>query len=153
MEDLAYVPWSDRLAMDIALLLEKSGESVDEVLERHNISIDDLGRFNSDPVFLKKVSELREEIATKGMTFRMKARAQAEELLKTSWTLIHSASVSASVKADLIKSTVKWGGLEPSRDVAGEGVGGGVNISINLPSNIIPVQTLPIVKVIDNDGT
>ena len=66
------------------------------------------------------------------MTFKVKARAQAEELLTTSWTLIHSPDVSAAVKADLIKSTVKWGGLEPKNDVLTEGGSGGVKITINL---------------------
>jgi hypothetical protein len=69
------------------------------------------------------------------MTFRLKARAQAEELLTTSWTLIHSNDVSAAVKADLIKSTVKWGGLEPQKDMSGgDGPQGGVSITINLDS-------------------
>jgi hypothetical protein len=46
--------------------------------------------------------------------------------------LIHDPGVSAAVKADLIKSTVKWAGLEPKNDVATEGTGGGVRITINL---------------------
>ena len=97
---LKHTKWSDRLAFDIALMLEGSGESLDEVIERH--------------------------------TIKVKARAQAEELLTTSWTLIHSPDVSAAVKADLIKSTVKWGGLEPKNDVLAEGGSGGVKITINL---------------------
>ena len=40
--------------------------------------------------------------------------------------------MSAAVKADLIKSTVKWGGLEPKNDVLAEGGSGGVKITINL---------------------
>ena len=131
---LRYHLWSDRLAMDIALALEGSGESIDEILSRHAITVDDLGKFNSDSIFLAKVGHLREEVREKGMTFRLKAKAQAEELLTTSWTLIHSPDVSAAVKADLIKSTVKWGGLEPQKDAAGDGTNlGGVTIQINLP--------------------
>lgn len=128
-----YTKWNDRLAFDLALLLEGSGETLDEITERHSLTVSDIADFNKDPVFLKKVRHYREEIKEKGVTFRLKARAQAEELLKTSWTLIHSADVSAAVKADLIKSTVKWGGLEPKNDSAQEGsTGGGVRITINL---------------------
>lgn len=130
---LKHTKWSDRLAFDVALMLEKSGETVDEVIARHKITSDDMLTFNQDPVFLKKVDSYRSEIQEKGITFRLKARAQAEELLTTSWTLIHSAEVSASVKADLIKSTVKWGGLEPKNDPnALEAGAGGVKIMINL---------------------
>jgi hypothetical protein len=88
--------------------------------------------FSKDPVFLKKVEHYRSEVQEKGLTFKMKARAQAEELLVTSWTLIHSPDVSAAVKADLIKSTVKWGGLEPKNDIDATAGGGGVRITINL---------------------
>jgi hypothetical protein len=127
-----YHPWSDRLAMDIALLLEGSGETMVEVLRRHTITPQQLTIFNKDSVFLRKVENLRAEVRENGMTFRMKAKAQAEELLTTSWTLIHSPDVSATVKEKLIAHTVKWGGLEPKTDSVIEGVGGGVSITINL---------------------
>ena len=144
---LSYHDWSDRLAMDVSLMLENSGESIDEVMARHNITVDDMGRFNTDKVFLKKVAELRSEIRVNGMTFKLKARAQAEELLITSWTLIHSPDVSTAVKADLIKATVKWGGLEPKTNEGMEGgTSGGVSITINLDK--VPVQE-PM-KVIDH---
>ena len=129
---LKHTKWSDRLAFDVALMLEGSGESLDEVIKRHQIKTEDIVIYNRDKVFLKKVEYFRNDIRDKGMTFKVKARAQAEELLTTSWTLIHSPDVSAAVKADLIKSTVKWGGLEPKNDALTEGGTGGVKITINL---------------------
>jgi len=129
---LKHTKWSDRLAFDMALMLEGSGETLDEVKDRHHITAEQLLVFNKDPVFLKKVESYREEVREKGMTFKLKARAQAEELLTTSWTLIHSPDVSAAVKADLIKSTVKWGGLEPKNEVSAEGANGGVRITIHV---------------------
>ena len=128
---LKHTKWSDRLAFDTALMLEGSGETLDEVKDRHKVTASDILVFNKDPVFLKKVESYRDEIRDKGMTFKLKARAQAEELLTTSWSLIHSPDTSAAVKADLIKSTVKWGGLEPKGDVTTEGTSGGVKITIN----------------------
>jgi hypothetical protein len=129
---LHHTKWSDRLAFDIALTLEGSGETLQEVMTRHKIAASDIINFNADPVFLKKVEHYRGEIQEKGLTFKLKARAQAEELLTTSWMLIHDPAVSPAVKADLIKSTVKWGGLEPKTEVSNEGGGGGVRITINL---------------------
>ncbi len=128
-----YTKWSDRLALDIALRLEGSGEDVAEIVLRHNISTAQLLEYNKDPLFLNKVAHLRNEVRDKGITFKLKARTQAEELLTTSWLLIHNPDTSAAVKADLIKSTVKWAGLEPKGDVAvDDGTGGGVRITINL---------------------
>lgn len=136
--------------MDVALALEGSGDTLPELLTRHAISPADLIAYNQDSMFLKKVEHLRDEIIEKGMTFRLKAKAQAEELLTTSWTLIHSPDVSASVKADLIKSTVKWGNLEPQKDAVVEGVSaGGVTIQINLPVADVP-QQVPAVKTIEH---
>jgi hypothetical protein len=129
---LHHVKWSDRLAFDMALMLEGSGETLQEVMARHKISGNEILTFNSDPVFLKKVEHYRGEIQEKGLTFKLKARAQAEELLTTSWMLIHDPSTSPAVKADLIKSTVKWAGLEPKGDVVTDGGAGGVRITINL---------------------
>jgi len=141
-------PWSDRLAMDIALALEGSGETMAEILARHNITIADITTYNKDSMFLKKVEHLRGEVREKGMTFRLKAKAQAEELLTTSWNLIHANDVSATVKADLIKSTVKWSGLEPTKEAnVTDGGGGGVTIQINVPTAEVVAQ--PQIKTIE----
>ena len=141
--------WSDRLAFDIALRLEGSGEDIVEIMARHRIVTTDLVAFNGDPVFLKKVEHYRDEVREKGITFRLKARAQAEELLTTSWVLIHDPAVSPAVKADLIKSTVKWGGLEPKTTEVDNNANGGVRITINLggqehEAQVIEAQTVEV---------
>lgn len=123
--------WTNRFAFELALKLEGSGEDVNEILERHNYDANAMLTFRSDPIFLKQVKAYRDEIREKGMTFRVKARAQAEELLTTSWLLIHNPEVSPAVKADLIKSTVKWAGLDTG-PIEGTNDAGGVKITINL---------------------
>ena len=138
---LNHTKWNDRLAFDVALTLEGSGETLQEIMGRHNITANDILVFNQDPVFLKKVEHYRGEVRDKGLTFKLKARAQAEELLTTSWLLIHDPAVSPAVKADLIKSTVKWAGLEPKNDVVSDG-GGGVKITINLGSDPKDARTI-----------
>ncbi len=151
---LNHTKWSDRLAFDVALLLEGSGERMAEVMDRHKIDANDLLIYNADKVFLKKVEHYRDEIREKGLTFKLKARAQAEELLTTSWLLIHDPSTSPAVKADLIKSTVKWAGLEPKTDAVVESGGGGVRITINLGNSPNDARTIeaPITEVTDVDS-
>jgi hypothetical protein len=139
---LNHTKWNDRLAFDVALTLEGSGETLQEVIARHKITANDIVAFNADPIFLKKVDGYRTEIRDKGLTFKLKARAQAEELLTTSWLLIHDPAVSPAVKADLIKSTVKWAGLEPKDAGPGEGGGGGVKITINLGNSASDARTI-----------
>lgn len=145
---LNHTKWNDRLAFDVALTLEGSGETLQEIMGRHNITANDILAFNSDPIFLKKVEHYRNEVRDKGLTFKLKARAQAEELLTTSWLLIHDPAVSPAVKADLIKSTVKWAGLEPKQEmVTPEGGANGVRITINLGGSELEtklVDTTPV---------
>jgi len=126
-----HTPWSDRLAFDVALRLEGSGETLEEVAENHRITVDDLKRFSKDKQFAKRVEHWQGEIREHGMTFQLKARVQAEALLNTSWVMIHSPEVSPAVRADLIKQTVKWAGLE-ANDKDGALQTGGVSITINL---------------------
>jgi hypothetical protein len=68
--------------------------------------------------------------------------------------LIHDPAVSPAVKADLIKSTVKWGGLEPKVETGGEGSTGGVRITINLGSTPQDARTIEadITEVTDVDA-
>jgi uncharacterized protein YbaA (DUF1428 family) len=148
-----YTKWSDRLAFDMALMLEGSGETIPELIQRHRITQSDLVDFSKDPVFLKKVEHYRTEVQEKGLTFRMKARAQAEELLVTSWTLIHSPDINAAVKADLIKQTVKWAGLEPKNDVDMTAGAGGVKITINLNQPVEDYSYDDEPQVIEHDSS
>ena len=150
---LHHTKWNDRLAFDVALTLEGSGETLQEVITRHNISANDILTFNADPVFLKKVEGYRTEVREKGLTFKLKARAQAEELLTTSWLLIHDPAVSPAVKADLIKSTVKWAGLEPKNDMSVDNGTGGVKITINLGPDPRDARTIEATTVDVQDAT
>lgn len=150
---LNHTKWNDRLAFDVALTLEGSGETLQEVIARHNITANDLLAFNADRVFLKKVEGYRNEVREKGLTFKLKARAQAEELLTTSWLLIHDAAVSPAVKADLIKSTVKWAGLEPKDAGPQDNAAGGVKITINLGSDARDARTIEATTVDVQDAT
>ena len=150
---LNHTKWNDRLAFDVALTLEGSGETLQEIMGRHNITANDILAFNADPIFLKKVEHYRGEVRDKGLTFKLKARAQAEELLTTSWLLIHDPAVSPAVKADLIKSTVKWAGLEPKNEVTADSSGGGVRITINLGNDAKDAQTIDATYVETTDAT
>ena len=145
--------WTDRLTFDVALMLEGSGETLDEVKDRHGIDANELLAFNKDPVFLKQVEKYRDEIREKGLTFRLKARAQAEELLTTSYMLIHDPGVSPAVKADLIKSTVKWAGLEPKNTEGDNGnTAGGVRITINLGNNPADARVIDATPIYDTSN-
>lgn len=87
-----------------------------------------------DPAFLADLTQAVEMAKQEGMSFKLKAKLQAEELLKTSWKLIHAPhdQVSPTVKSDLIKSTMRWAGYDEKNANAGGQLGTGLAIQINL---------------------
>ena len=101
------------LPLELALK-EKSPQAL---CEHYKLSKADWDKLRATPSFVTAVSGYVEELKKDGMGFRLKARLQAEILLSTSFKLIHSSNddVSPAVKADLIKSTIKWAGLSEEK--------------------------------------
>jgi hypothetical protein len=131
-------PWTDRFVLDIAMSLEGTGDSAEVVLEAHNYTADQLIEFSKDPLFTQRVEHFRTQLREHGFTFKLKAKAQAELLLDTSWGLIHNPDTSPAVKADMIKWTAKMAGYEPTtKDSATEG-GVKINIYMGDPSQAPP---------------
>jgi hypothetical protein len=87
----------------------------------------------TNPSFIADLSAAKEMLKKEGMTFRTKARLQADELLKRSWILIHSSTdvVPPSVQADLIKATMRWAGYD-NKEAAGAQQQNAFQIQINL---------------------
>lgn len=90
------------------------------IFKSYGLGKEDYARLREDPVFKAHLARCVEAVRKDGMSFKMKAQLQSEELLKTSWRLIHSShdAVAPSVKADLIKFTVRAAGLDGSKDQA-----------------------------------
>ena len=88
-----------------------------------------------DKTFLSELDKAKEMLAKDGMTFKIKAKMQSDELLNTSWHLIHHPMTPPNVKADLIKSTVRWAGHDtPAATSADAGSGFQININFSEPA-------------------
>jgi len=110
--DPAALGWPPSLPLELAL----AQQSVRDICTAYGMTRHDYERLRSDPGFRRAVSAATEALQEDGASFKAKARAQSEELLKTSWNLIHKPldQVSASVKAQLIMFTVRCAGLDAS---------------------------------------
>lgn len=104
---------------------------IDQIFEGYGLTITDYQRLMASPDFLTAVATAKQQLKDEGMSFKIKAKLQAEELMKQSWKMIHDPLTPHSVRADLIKSTVRWAGYEPK---AGAGsVGDGITaLQINI---------------------
>jgi len=133
--DPAKIGWPPTLPIEIAL----REQTPKEICAAYGIDRAEWQRLCADPVFGAAVQKAADMLQKEGMSFRVKAQLQSEELLRTSWGLIHSPNdqVAPSVKADLIKFTVLAAGLDASIEqkangALGAGAGPGLQINIHL---------------------
>ena len=123
--DLTFDP---RIAYELALELS----SPSEVFTKYGVSLKDAAEWIKNPVFIGTLKRYKEEVTSGGISFKLKAKIQAEDLLTHSYILATDPEVPAAVRADLIKWTAKMAGLEP--DTKGEkgGAGAGSGFTLNI---------------------
>ena len=105
---------------------------VPEVCRAYGIDKEEFIKLTNNPLFVQAYKSAQEMLQKDGMSFRLKAKIQAEELLKKSWQIIHSRDTPTTVKADLIKATIRWADYEPRGDSKGGLAGNAFQININL---------------------
>jgi hypothetical protein len=93
--------------------LAMAEDSPREVCAAYSITRERFAVLVTLPGFITAYKQAQEMLQKEGMTFRIKARMQAEEYLKTMWAMVHSPHTPANIKADLIKTTIRAAGLEP----------------------------------------
>jgi hypothetical protein len=127
--DPSLIGYPPTLPIEIAL----KTASMAEIKADYGYSDDEWDALKHHPAFLADLAVAVEMVKKEGMSFKLKARLQAEELLKTSWRLIHAPAeeVPSSVKADLLKATMRWAGYD-IKEQAVAGGGNALNIQINL---------------------
>jgi hypothetical protein len=111
--DPATIGYPPTLPVEVALRTAP----VKTICESYGIDRETWDRLRHDEGFVAHVQRIVDAVKKDGgLGFKLKAQLQSEELLKTSWKLIHNKDVPSSVKADLIKFTVRAAGLDGSKD-------------------------------------
>lgn len=105
------------LPIEIAL----RASPVQAICAEYHIGREEWDRLRFDDGFRKAVAAAVDLLKQDGMSFKVKARLQSEALLRTSWKMIHAPldEVPASVRADLIKFTMRAAGYDAPKDAAG----------------------------------
>lgn len=125
--DPAQLGYPPTLPIEIAL----KTASMETIRQEYGYTHEEWAELPRNPAFVADLASAVEMVKKEGMSFKLKARLQAEELLKTSWRLIHDNATGAAVRADLIKATMRWAGYE-NKEGAGASGGSNFNIQINL---------------------
>jgi hypothetical protein len=120
---LGYPPM---LPVELALRIETPAN----ICAIYKISREEFAEIIKHPVFIKAYQQAVESLKTDGMSFKLKAKMQAEEYLKTAFQMVQDKNTSDTVRADLLKNTVRWAGFDAkAADVA---TGNNFSIQINL---------------------
>ena len=113
-------PWDHRMCFELALGID----ATQDILDSYNVDIRTYEQWLNIPAFQKQLEDYRSYIREEGLSFREKARIQAEDMLSTSYTLVHHPDVPPHVKADLIKWTAKMADLEPAAKISASALQG-----------------------------
>jgi hypothetical protein len=122
--DMAFPPM---LAMELAMKIDTPAN----ICAAYGLTRGEFAQLVRHPVFIKAYQEAVESLKVDGMSFKVKARMQAESYLDTAWTMARNPGTSDAVRADIIKNTVRWAGYDAKAAELGAG-NGGFNIQINL---------------------
>ena len=127
--DPAQIGYSPTLVVELAL----RDFTPEQLRVEYGYTREDWDALKTNEAFVADLSAACEMVRAEGMSFKLKAKLQAEELLTTSWRLIHGGDkVPATVKADLVKATMRWAGYD-NKEATNANLGAtGLNIQINL---------------------
>ena len=117
----------EQLACELAMHMEEP----EVIFERYGFGVEEASDLLESPAFAALLHRIGTEIRENGLTFKQKAKAQAEELLQHSFEIATDPHASAAVRADIIKWTAKMAGYEPTptKDVEAK-TGGGLTLNI-----------------------
>lgn len=116
----------EQLAVELALRLEEP----EAIFARYGYTAEDGAALIGNPAFGDMLTRVAGEVQESGLSYRVKARAIAEELLPHAFEMATDPMTSSAVRADLIKWAAKVGGLEPSTKGEDAKGGGGFSLSI-----------------------
>lgn len=108
-------PYPSTLPIEIALRVAP----IKDICDAYNLSKEQWAELRLDPGFQRDLSAAVEMVKKDGMSVKIKAGLQAEELLKTSWDMVQdkTGTIPPSVRADLLKFTFRVAGLvEPPQN-------------------------------------
>lgn len=126
LRDPAALGYPPMLPVEIALKIDTPAK----ICELYGITREQFTRIIAHPVFIKSYQEAVESLKVDGMSFKLKAKMQAEGYLATVFSMVQDRNTSDAVRADLIKNVTRWAGYDAKAVDTGQG--SSFSIQINL---------------------
>ena len=132
--DPATLGYPELLPVELALRAHKP----EAICRAFNISEERWEHIRNDPIFQKDLQARMIELENDGLSFKMKARLQCDNYLQKLWLITENknldgtpADFPVAVRADIMKSVIRYAGLDSSKDQAAASIVGNA-LSINL---------------------
>lgn len=126
LRDPSALGYPPMLPVELALRIDSPAQ----ICSIYGISREEFAAIIKHPIFIKAYQEAVESLKIDGMSFKLKAKMQAEEYLRTAYAMVQDKNTSDAVRADLLKHTVRWAGYDAKAAEVGQG--SSFNIQINL---------------------
>jgi hypothetical protein len=136
----------ERLACELAMRFEEPLT----VFARYGYDKDQALALLQNEEFGRLLEKVNKEVREKGLSFRAKARAMAEDLLPEAYAIATDDEASASVRADIIQWMTRVADLEPAPKDKGQGGAGGGGFSLQIvfagdkPQKVVSQEPLTI---------
>lgn len=115
-----YTQATERMACELALEMEDPAD----IFRRYGYSEEQAVAVMESTSFAALLARVGKEVRESGLSFRTKAKAQAEELLGHSFEIATDPNAPTSERVKLIQWTARVAGLEPKEKDEGAGRGG-----------------------------
>lgn len=141
----------ERLAVELALHVDDAAE----IFARYGYSDEQAAELVESPAFVLLMQQAQKSVVEEGLSFRMKAKLIAGELLPYAHDLATDPLISAAVRLQSIQWAAKMAGFEPKEAKDDGKTGGGLTLSITFagqaPQQVVATQ--PQFLTIDQEAS
>ena len=121
----------ERLAVELALNINDA----EDIFDQYGYSPDAAAELVENPAFVLLMQQAQRSVVEEGLSFKMKAKLMAGELLPYAHDLATDPLISAAVRLQSIQWAARMAGFEP-KEAKDEGKGGtGLTLSITFAGN------------------
>lgn len=150
LKDPGHAGFDPRIAYELALGIEDANE----IFARYGVPQDKAVKLLGNELFVKAIKDFKVQVQESGITFKLKAKIQAEDLLTHSYQIATDPDMPPAVRADMIKWTANVAELGPKKDSTGGSGGAALTLAITFAGDQ-PTSTMvigqPEREAIEND--
>ena len=140
----------ERLAVELAMHVDDAAE----IFQRYGYTEDQAAELVESPAFIALMQYAQKAVVEEGLSFKMKAKLIAGELLPYAHDLATDPLISAAVRLQSIQWAAKMAGFEPKEAKDDGKTGGGLTLSITFAGQAPQqVVAIPQYQIIDQEAS